>query len=44
MAEARAATVSWGRLGELHGLTKQGAQQRFTSRTARTAVPATEDA
>lgn len=27
--EARAAGVSWSRIGALYGLTKQGAQQRF---------------
>ncbi len=27
--DARAAGVSWSRIGELYGLTKQGAQQRF---------------
>ena len=26
---AREAGVSWARIGELYGLTKQGAQQRF---------------
>lgn len=27
--EARRAGASWSRIGELYGLTKQGAQQRF---------------
>jgi len=27
--EARRAGASWARIGELYGLTKQGAQQRF---------------
>ncbi|MCC2592248.1 hypothetical protein LKO27_02270 [Tessaracoccus sp. OS52] len=29
VASARAAGASWSRIGELYGLTKQGAQQRF---------------
>ena len=37
---ARAAGASWARIGELYGLTKQGAQQRFK----RCAKPAPPDA
>ncbi|MGD7705975.1 hypothetical protein [Microlunatus sp. Y2014] len=33
---ARDEGVSWTRLGELYGLTKQGAQQRFRAKTRRT--------
>ena len=29
VAAARAAGISWARIGQLYGLTKQGAQQRF---------------
>lgn len=29
VVSAREAGVSWSRIGELYGLTKQGAQQRF---------------
>jgi len=32
VAQAREAGVAWGRIGELYGLTKQGAQQRFKPR------------
>lgn len=31
--EARRAGASWARIGELYGLTKQGAQQRFKKAT-----------
>ena len=31
--EARRAGASWSRIGELYGLTKQGAQQRFKRAT-----------
>ncbi|MFW6596998.1 hypothetical protein ACQBAU_06295 [Propionibacteriaceae bacterium Y2011] len=33
---ARDEGVSWTRLGELYGLTKQGAQQRFRAKTPST--------
>ena len=35
---ARAAGASWSRIGELYGLTKQGAQQRF-KRSAKPELP-----
>lgn len=31
--DARTAGASWSRIGELYGLTKQGAQQRFKKAT-----------
>ncbi|GAB3697555.1 hypothetical protein [Mariniluteicoccus flavus] len=34
VAAAREAGVAWGRIGELYGLTKQGAQQRFKGRAS----------
>lgn len=34
VAEARRAGASWSRIGELYGLTKQGAQQRFKKASA----------
>ncbi|SDO25192.1 hypothetical protein SAMN04515671_0308 [Nakamurella panacisegetis] len=32
VAEARAAGATWGQVGAIYGLTKQGAQQRFRTR------------
>ena len=32
IGQAREAGVTWGRIGEVYGLTKQGAQQRFKPR------------
>ena len=32
VADARAAGVTWNRIGALYGLSKQGAQQRFRTR------------
>lgn len=36
---ARGAGLSWGRIGEVYGLTKQGAQQRFKHSLAQRSVP-----
>lgn len=35
----RGAGVTWSRIGELYGLTKQGAQQRFRAAVRTTATP-----
>jgi len=39
VAEARSAGVTWLEIGELYGLTKQGAQQRFRRAKGTTANP-----
>ncbi|MDJ1370152.1 hypothetical protein [Gulosibacter molinativorax] len=39
ISEARAARVSWAKIGAVYGLTKQGAQQRFSAKTGPSAEP-----
>ena len=41
LRDARSAGVSWSRIGEVYGLTKQGAQQRF--KAVATAAPTPSD-
>ena len=43
LREARSAGASWARIGELYGLTKQGAQQRFKRNATSTVDDAVRD-